>query len=320
MGTLDWSELTRSQKKQELYARETWFREGLRDAEEILGPQRLPVVLRETALLMLKPDGLAAARLEPVLKFVTEHDFEVAAVRDFRFEGHHWRELWRYQLTSATLDRLAVNDLILGSGPALVLLLRSGPGHELPATVRMSTLKGSATLEAQRPGTLRSLLGQPNRVLSQLHVADEPADLLRELGLLFGESARRDLYAALASGDLAPRDKATLDRALRDHPAPGRSSPSPTPCAPSPRRSTPPRPAPAGPGPASAGVRDALARMERGERVAWRPFAAGLKALGARPDRWDLAVLGTYVIEYDEPGHPKVLTNPDPQSWKRATA
>ncbi|MEU0335436.1 nucleoside-diphosphate kinase [Streptomyces sp. NPDC006193] len=315
MATLNWSELTRSQKKQDLYARETWFREGLRDAEEVLGPQRLPAVLRETALLMLKPDGLAAARLDPVLKFVTEHDFEVAAVRDFRFEGHHWRELWRYQLTSATLDRLAVNELLLGAGRALVLLLRSGPGHELPATVRMSTLKGSATVEAQRPGTLRSLLGQPNRVLSQLHVADEPADLLRELGLLFGESARRGLYAALAAGDAAPEDKTTLDRALHDFPAPGRSL-----ALSDALRAVAEAVAAAGPGPASGSVQEALARMERGERIAWRQFTADLKALGARPDRWDLAVLGTYVIEYDEPGHPKVLTNPDPQSWKRATA
>jgi hypothetical protein len=222
--------------------------------------------------------------------------------------------LWRYQLTSATLDRLAVNELLLGAGPALFLLLRSEPGHELPGAVRLSTLKGSATLEAQKPGTLRSLLGQPNRVLSYVHVADEPADVLRELGLLFDAPTRRDLLDSLAAGALTARDKEVLDDALERFAAPTRSLSSTDAL----RRVTEAA-ATAEPGPAAESVRHRLARMERGERVEWRPFLADLAAAGVRPERWDLAVLGTYFIEYDEPGHPKVLTNPKPEWWTTGT-
>ncbi|MEU3824018.1 nucleoside-diphosphate kinase [Streptomyces sp. NPDC029080] len=312
MTTLDWSALTRSQPKRDLYARETYFREGLYDAEDVLG-ERLPAALRDSALLMLKPDGLAAGRLLPVLDYLDEHGFRVAAAREFRFQPFHWRELWRYQLTSATLDRLAVNELLLGAGPALFLLLRSEPGHPLPGTVRMSTLKGSATLEAQKPGTLRALLGQPNRVLSYVHVADEPADLLRELGLLFDAADRRALLGALAGDVLSDEDKDTLDRAKERFAGPSRSLDRADVLG----RVTRAVEA-AAPGPAADAARHRLERMARGERVEWRPFLADLAAAGAHPDRWDLAALGTYVIEYDEPGHPKVLTNPDPQSWASA--
>ncbi|MEU1513125.1 nucleoside-diphosphate kinase [Streptomyces sp. NPDC005811] len=314
MATLDWSTLTRSQTKSDLYARETYFREGLSDAEEVLGAEALATVLLDTALLMVKPDGLAAGVLPPVLEYLTEHGFTPAAVREFRFQPFHWRELWRYQLTSATLDRLAVNELLLGVGPALFLLLRGGPGHRLPGAVRLSTLKGSATLEAQKPGTLRSLLGQPNRVLSYVHVADEPADLLRELGLLFDASVRRELLESLRGDTLSSRDKDALDAALERFAAPTRSL-APTDAL----RRVAEAVDRAEPGPAAESARLRLDRMARGERVEWRPFMADLATAGVRPDRWDLAVLGTYFIVYDEPGYPKTLTNPDSEWWTADT-
>lgn len=312
MATLDWSALTRSRKKRDLYTRETYFREGLSDAEEVLAG-RLPAALRDSALLMLKPDGMAAGCLPPVLDYLGEHGFTVAAVREFRFQPYHWRELWRYQLTSATLDRLAVNELLLGAGPALFLLLRGESGQPLPGTVRLSTLKGSATLEAQKPGTLRALLGQPNRVLSYIHVADEPADLLRELGLLFDAATRRALLGSLADGVLAAADKDVLDHARERFAAPTRSLSFADVLDRVTRALET-----ATPGPAADAARRRLERMAQGERVEWRPFLTDLAKAGAHPDRWDLAVLGTYVIEYDEHGHPKSLTNPDPQSWASA--
>ncbi|WP_320777273.1 nucleoside-diphosphate kinase [Streptomyces sp. CRN 30] len=307
---VDWPALTRSRTKRELYARETYFREGLADAEEVADGQ-LSTVLHEGALLVVKPDGLASGQLLPVLDYLGEHGFTVAGARDLLFQPFHWRELWRYQLTSATLDRLAVNELVLGAGPALLLLLRGEPGHLLPGAVRLSTLKGSATLEMQKPGTLRALLGQPNRILSYVHVADEPADLLRELGLLLDPAARRALLGSLVNGAPAAEDEDTLRRARERFAAPVRSLDR----ADALERVTRAVDE-AGPGPAADAARYRLERMARDERVAWRPFLAELDAAGARPDRWDLAVLGTYVIEYDEPGFAKVLTNPDARSWE----
>ncbi|MFJ8011902.1 nucleoside-diphosphate kinase [Streptomyces sp. NPDC096339] len=321
ISTQDWSALTRIPAKRDFYARETYFREGLDDIGRAFGDHRHTAAgLRTSALLMLKPDGLAAGKLRPVLDYLDAQGFRVVAARTLHFTRYHWRELWRYQLTSATLDRLAVNDCLLLAGPALTLMLADTGTHELPATVRLSQLKGSATLEAQKPGTLRSLLGQPNRVLSYIHVADEPADLVRELGLLFEPAERRELIDGLVRGELSPAHRDVLDEALALYPPPGRRLSAQDAVERVTRgvRETP------GTGPdevrARAGLLDRLAAMERGERVEWLPFLHDLETLGIRPDRWDLAVLGTSFIVYDEPGQPKVLVNPDPETWKAASA
>lgn len=316
ISTHDWSALTRIPAKRDLYERETYFREGLDDIGRLFGdPARTAAGLHTSALLMLKPDGLAAGKLRPVLDYLEEQGLRVVAARTLHFTRHHWRELWRYQLTSATLDRLAVNDCLLLAGPALALMLTDTGGHELPATVRLSQLKGSATLEAQKPGTLRSLLGQPNRVLSYIHVADEPADLVRELGLLFEAPERHELIGGLVRGELSAEHRQGLAEALALYPPPGRRLS---------RRDALDRITRAVHEAAGAGARgplhEQLAALERGEPVAWRTFLRALEALGVRPDRWDLAVLGASSIVYDEPGRPKVLTNPDPESWKAAFA
>ena len=58
-----------------------------------------------------------------------------------------------------------------------------------------------------------------------------------------------------------------------------------------------------------------LGRMRAGERIEWRPFDERLTALEVAAEEWDLIVLGTSFIVYDEPGASKVLVNPDPGEW-----
>ncbi len=300
------SSLTRVPGKADLYRRETYFREGLSEAEEAFGPN-FAEVLEHSALIMLKPDGLAAAKLGAVVGYLGQHDFTIVGVQRLTFTGHMWRELWRYQLTSATLDRLAVNENLLTAGSALLLVLRSEAGYGVPATVRLSGLKGSATPSAQRPGTLRSLLDQPNRVFSFVHVADEPADLLREFGLLLDPPTRRRLLAALAGGVLSPSDRDVLDDALHRDAEGGLDLSS---AAAVRRVSHVVREHPEG-GRALA----LLELMDHGERIEWRPFLRELNRLGLEVDRWDLAILGTSFIVYDEPGARKVLENPLEEVW-----
>ncbi len=307
--------LTRLPLKAELYQRETYFREGFSDAVESFGPA-VGELLHRSALLMVKPDGLVAAKLRTVVEYLGEHDFEIVAAQPMSFTPHSWRELWRYQLTSATLDRLKVNEHVL-SRPALLLLLRSGEGHEVPGTVRLSGLKGSATLSAQRPGTLRSLLGQPNRVLSFIHVADEPADLVRELGLLCDRATRLRLLTALAEGRLSAEGRAVLDEELRRCDEGGLDL-SPEPAVERVARAV--RECPQADDPAAGWLLEQLAAMSRGERVAWRPFVRELERLDLELDHWDLAVLGTHFITYDEPGWAKVLENPPPGAWSTPMA
>ena len=56
--------------------------------------------------------------------------------------------------------------------------------------MRFRQLKGSAIPEFQEPGQLRALLDGGNRTLTFVHAADEPIDVVRELGIQFAHSDR----------------------------------------------------------------------------------------------------------------------------------
>lgn len=305
MERTPWYDLTRIPLKAQLYARETYFREGLADVRDVLGDDA-GRLLRRAALLVMKPDGFATGKTAAVRRFLDDQGFRIAAVERTTFGRFVWRELWRYQLTSATLDRLAVNDLAM-CGDALVLLLRDDRDDDIPATVRLSGLKGPSEIAAQRGDSLRRVLAQPNRVLSFVHVADEPADVARELAIFLQPAARRRVIATLVGGTLSLEERDALAAAelptqafdaaaaLRRANAAARAA-----------------------GDAGAVVRAQLRRIGNGEQIEWRPFARALEDAGIELDRWDAAVLGAATIVCDEPGATKQITAVDPRLWREA--
>ncbi|MEI5097690.1 nucleoside-diphosphate kinase [Streptomyces sp. PmtG] len=296
------------------YELDTCFREGLSECQEAFGEQQ-GHVLHRSALLLVKPDGMATGKLGVILDFLTDHKFTVVGAEMFRFDRHTGRELWRHQHTLATLDRLAVNDVVLQAGPTLMLLLRSHGDHAVPATVHLSSLKGKADISQQAADSLRSLLKRPNRMCSMIHCADEPADLVRELNLLMDPAPRRRLLARLAEGVPSPADEELLDRVLHsgefggvrlDRDAAAHRLDQLV------RERAAERPDLAEP---AGRIRAWLAGAERGEPLPWREFAGVLAALDVRPDVWDLAMVGASHIQEDEPGAIKVIGNPAPDSW-----
>lgn len=279
---------------------------------ETFGDEALSV-LHRSALLLIKPDGLVAGKASPILHLLERDGFSIVAAEPVVLSRLHWRELWRYQLTSATLDRLAINDLVL-PGEHLLLLLRDSRPSKVPATVRLSGLKGPSDVSRQQPESWRRILAQPNRVLSFFHVADEPADLVRELALFLEADALRRACAAL-QGEAVPDDQrrrlaqiaaetgraprvldgvmalARADDALRNVDADVRLKD------------------------ATAAVGEGLNSMRRGEKIEWRVFARHLVAAGIVLDKWDLATLGASYIIYDEPGYPKQIEAVPQERW-----
>jgi hypothetical protein len=311
---VEWTSLTQIERKQQLYAAETYFRESLADFAEILGDDA-DAAVRQCALLMVKPDGVAARKLRAALDFLADHGFSVLAVQWAGLAGKTWRELWRYQLNAATLDRLLVNDVVLDGEGLLMLLRRDGSPEDLPAAVLLTELKGPADVSRQDEHCLRKRLNQPNRVFSLVHVANEPADVIRELGVLLDRPARQRAFAAYAAGVLPEADRAVLHRALeRDAEPPRDLDPV--------RAAERVRDAVAGAAdtPAKHAVLATAAAVSRGERIRWRPFAAALATLGVDVAHWDLATIGASSIHYDEPGLIKTIENVDPALWQAQLA
>lgn len=305
MKDAEWGLLTRIPLKAELYGRETYFREGLADTVELMCPEMLWPI----ALLLIKPDGLLTGKSPAILRFLRENGFSVVAVEQPVLTGFHWREMWRYQLNCSTTDRLLVNDLVL-PGQALLLILRLERDLDVPASVWLSGLKGPSDVSAQSPQCLRRLLKQPNRILSFFHVADEPADVIRELAILLDTAGRRRVLAACMKGDLSDADREVLNRAVETAQREIRSPDSQPALARAEdalrgRDETP----------AARQIRVDLARMRRGECIAWAPFARAIAAAEINLDRWDLAVLGAQFVVCDEPGKVKQIKGVDPSLW-----
>jgi hypothetical protein len=300
---------TRSPIKAKLYRHETYFREGLADARQVLGAGATDALLK-SALLVIKPEGLAGGKATTVVNFVRDHGFSITAVELPRLSRFQWRELWRYQLAAATLDRLAVNDLIL-QNQALMLLLRHDGMLDVPATVWLASLKGPSDVALQPSDCLRKLLAQPNRLFSFFHVSDEPADILREIAILLDVPARRRVLSTLGvGGQLSEVDQRLLDDTLAAsdraaHPLDAQVSLERVDQA---FRDVS--------GAAAERVRTDLASMRRGERISWRPFAQAVADAGVELDRWDLATLGASFIVYDEPGTSKLIGGVDIALWR----
>lgn len=305
------ADLTRMESKARLYARDIHLREGIADFAELLGAAAARHV-HELALVMVKADGLAAGRVATILSFLAAHDLEPAALASPVLCRHGWRELWRYQLTAATLDRLALNDLIMPH-EVLLLLVRDRTRNRLPASVRLCRLKGPSDLAAQPPDCLRRRLGQPNRILSFVHMADEPADVIRELAIILPSAERRTLIGQLAGPELPPAQQRRLEELQRqdgpwvdmadlsgaiDRVAGAIAAVS---------------------DPDRAAVRDgalqALSAAAAGAHLPWRDFAHALGRLGLACDLWDLARIGGALARHDEPGQVRLIGPVDPQLW-----
>ena len=74
----------------------------------------------------------------------------------------------------------------------------------------------------RKPHELRAVLEPPNSVINFVHVADEPADVVRELGIFLDREPRRALLAAArrdAAADLRPAALAAVDELERRYPA-----------------------------------------------------------------------------------------------------
>jgi hypothetical protein len=303
-----WNALTRIPIKAELYSREAYLREALADARDILA-DGLVETLHRTALLLIKPEGLASGNAKIIVDFVRSHGFAVSAVALPTLTRLQWRELWRYQLTAATLDRLAVYDLIL-QDRVLLLLLRYGGLLELPASVLLGSWKGPSDISLQPPDCLRRRLGQANRLFSFFHVPDEPADILRELAILFDRGDRVKLLSKFDGGPLSAGDAQLLDDTLAVSQRAARvfdAASSIERAAHAVRDIS---------GAAGARIRADLARMRQGERIEWRPFVQAVEAARVDIARWDLATLGATFIRYDEPGATKLISSVDPDAWR----
>ncbi|MFB9318618.1 nucleoside-diphosphate kinase [Cryptosporangium minutisporangium] len=244
------------------------------------------------AFALLKPDAVVRRRLVSALEWLSVRGWRVVHAR--RFRVHRWavRAFWQYQWNTATRDRREMADLYMSATDSLVLLLRAPHDGEWASSI-LTRGKGSSDPARCRPGQLRHALGTLNQQLNLVHTADEPVDLIREIGICCTASERADLYRALVDG-VDAADEA-VDRARRleaDHEALDLSL-----------TGTVARLAGRSVGGGErALLRRRLTGLLDGRTTGWRELVALADRAGVALSRWDRVVLGTYLLVPTLPG------------------
>ncbi|GAA0960665.1 AfsA-related hotdog domain-containing protein [Actinocorallia libanotica] len=184
-------------RKRALFAVDSYFRDGWDDLLAVV-PDPWPLLDRH-ATLLLKPDAVAGRRLEAALEWLLEQDAVIVAAEIVALDRHSARAMWWYQWNVATKERRDLVDALVRAGGSLLLVARL-PEAPIPATLRLSGLKGPADPARREPWQLRHRLDDDDLLVDFVHTADEPADLVREFGVLLDGRDRRRVYADLAAG------------------------------------------------------------------------------------------------------------------------
>jgi nucleoside diphosphate kinase len=206
-GTVAAPELSRSVAKREYFRADTYYLEGSEQLAEFLAARDgdddhggVADFAFRHALLLLKPDAVAARQLLPAIDWLGESGFRIVAAARTRITRTTLRALWHYQWNLATDYRRRLADQFISSSDSLILVVRHEAASEIPASVLLTELKGPTDPGARVPGQLRYKLGRYCYLLNLVHTADEPADVLRELAILLDAGRRAEVCAEALSG------------------------------------------------------------------------------------------------------------------------
>ena len=192
------TDLTMSREKWSLYMDEPGFVATLTKVLAGPGPAAIDA-LRRHAVILMKPEAWIEQRFADVSRFLDRNGFEIVQSFPCQISPLMAREIWRYQWNIAPVERVEVSELILSLGPSYGFFLRDArPECDTPASVRLARLKGPAKPERQKPGHLRYELRAPNRIVSLVHIPDEPADVIRDLSIMLGRREVVELLSAVA--------------------------------------------------------------------------------------------------------------------------
>lgn len=176
------------------YGQEPYFQESLLDLKTVFG-ETVADCARFT-FVIFKPDAFVCRSVENTIAELRRRGFRPIATETFRFDRYKVRELWRYEYNVARVERYRLIDDLLCSGPSLLVALESGD-PSVDASVQLSDQKGDSDIRKRRTDSLRSAVGARTGTLNFIHTPDELIDLVREIGVLFDQPCRLDLYARM---------------------------------------------------------------------------------------------------------------------------
>ncbi|MFC5215333.1 hypothetical protein [Streptomyces coerulescens] len=317
-GEALWPALTVSATKSELFSEDLYFRECWSDALDILGAANgsgaeeaaaaTATALAPLGLLSFKCDGMVARRADRTLRYLADQGFSILGSSRIRHNRHSMRELWRYNWHVYTTDRLALMTMMHSVSESLLLIVRDDRyDPAVPGAVRLADLKGSADPEARGPEHLRTVLDPPNKIINFVHVADEPADIVREVGIFLDRPERRALLADVRRADTATASRRAFEEVGRleaEIPANDFDLEAAL------KRAE------------AAAAPEALARIRSavttGTRLSWDELSMLLDPTDPAVGTWDFVRIATEVLDADRPASADLLPPSSATEWRTA--
>ncbi|GAA3028064.1 nucleoside-diphosphate kinase [Actinokineospora globicatena] len=298
----EWEQLSVVPVKRELLGADLYFREGWADVVEVFGADAMDA-LHGLAMLVVKPDAVVGRRLGVILDYLLQHGFTPVATTSLAFTRHSMREVWRYDWHVYTIDRLRLCSFWYVTNDVLLFLARdTRPVAGLPATVRLSELKGLGDPAKRGPHHLRTALRPPNRILNFVHVGDEPADVVRELAIFLDAAERgrflRQLRADIRS-DRTDQARAAITDIESRYPAHDLDIEAVL--------------VRLAPFVAQQALRHLREVVNGAEKIGWDELTEAVPV--ARVDRWDVIVLASYVVRNERPVPHALLPSVTAADW-----
>lgn len=185
--------LTEIPAKKELYANDIYFRESLDDLKK-LWPTDLDPYLSRRCSIIIKPEAFASRKAWECITFLREKWFTPVGFKPFRFNRNLIRDLWRFQLNSATMERLKILDMWWDSSDVILAILRyDGINNLISASTKLTFVKWHSNPIHHKEWELRAALGQSIIMLNYLHSSDETADFIRDIWVCFDSEYRLDI-------------------------------------------------------------------------------------------------------------------------------
>ncbi|MDM4721999.1 nucleoside-diphosphate kinase [Micromonospora sp. WMMA1363] len=304
--------LTHDPGKQRRHGTDSYFLEAYEQLSALTpDPVRFAY---EHAMLLMKPDAVASRSIERATEWLSEKSFRIVAARRLHMRRETVRAIWHYQLNRATPQRCLLADALCGQSDSLVILLRPTEPVDVPATVALSIDKGPADPVRRRPGQLRTRLGDFGFLLNLVHASDEPADLVRELGILLEHRDRRALVGqALANTDRHDQTTTLARELYAEHPPHDLEFVAST------RRLTRAVEELLATAALPDEVRQTLAAelaSATDEPASWGPLVNMIWSADLPLTGWDFIVVGSHAVPLSHPQYGQLLAGADPGPWR----
>lgn len=189
-----WDLFTRSTQKRLYYSNEIEPRQCWLDALVVFG-ESIYRFLDTYTFIIIKPELIKRGGIDALFLFLNRNKFLPVSATKVRIDRIKSTSIWRYQWNKATLDRIALTCQMGEVEESIVVLLKDlSSGGQVPAAVRLWGLKGSAVESKRSKHHLRTILGMRNRMIGLVHCPDEPVDIIRDLGILFDCTCRKEFF------------------------------------------------------------------------------------------------------------------------------